>query len=97
MCLSKARELSRGARFATRYFRLVGQQVARSNCVLLARLAACPKDAKLQGPLETLLGIQGLIIFGLVDGKGGQTLVSLSKTWLSGPKMLRLKFNLWPS
>ena len=53
-------------------------------------LAACPKDAKLPGPLEMLLGFPGLIISGLVDGKGGQTFVSLSKTWLSGPFVLGL-------
>ena len=49
-------------------------------------LAACPKDAKLKALLETLLGFPGLMISGLEDGKGGQTLVSLSATWPSGSK-----------
>ena len=30
-------------------------------------LAACPKNAKLKGLLETLLGFPGLIVFGLED------------------------------
>ena len=45
-------------------------------------LAVCLRNAKLKGVSETLLGFPGMITSGLGDGKGSQTSVSLSATWL---------------